>query len=456
MRAKVPKTLIIILHYNFCTAHWKTSGFLKAILFSFVFSLLDTGTDFNFAWNVPTDCPSDAFPDPFAESPCGMIHPKKVEFLTYTYIAAPGILFSISAGSCLLKGWIYKCCGRKVPEVLALFAQTCLCFGLFLAAAYNDSWTTLSPTLAEGYAYTIQALAYLSATWIMCVKLLGVVSHRAETSRLVFQVTGFEMRYEAALQLALVATITFSSGKCTWVSLFSGLSSVLVIGKVGVETFLNDYVSADASIVGKICIATSVFPVFLLTTLFKTGSIAIMNAWDSTIGPGLILLALGIPGLVIFVTKSCLLPKNLTLPSIGQGVIAELLTLHLWPRGQLDRKIGLAMTVFNFVLFSSSLAWVVVTPEKGSLVNWAKEGIFKDWASESAARLQTFSIFCLLVGFPTSLFIICLHLFQNKFVKKVVDEYKHEEDFGDQLQKEKEPYQREVREEEERKRTIAT
>lgn len=418
-------------------SHWRTSSFFKAVVFSFAFSLLDTGTDFNFAWNVPTDCPTDTFPEtfpgPFASSPCGLIHPKKVEFLTYTYIAAPGILFSISAASCLLEGLICKCCGRKFPELLALFAHTCLCFGLFLAAAYNDSWTPLFPTLAQGYACTIQALAYLSATWIMGVKLLGLVCHGPETSRLVFRTTGFEMRYEAALQLALVATITFSSGKFTWAALFSGLSSILVIGKVGVETFLDEYVP-DSSIVGKICIATSVFPVFVLTALFKIGSIAIVNAWDSTIGPGLILLALGIPGLVIFVTKSCLLPHHLTLSSTGQGVIAELLTLHLWPRGGLDKKIGIAMTVFIFLLFSSSLAWVIATPEKGSLVNWAKEsteGIYKDWASASVARLQTSSIACLLVGFPTSLFVICLLLFQNKFVEKVVDDYKQEEDVGD-------------------------
>ena len=431
--------------------HWKKSSFFKAVVFSFVFSLLDTGTDFNFAWNVPMDCPNDTFPEtfpgPFASSPCGFIHPKKVEFLTYTYIAVPGILFSLSAASCLLKGLICKCCAGKVPDVLALFAHTGLCFGLFLAAAYNDLWTPLFPTLAQGYAYIIRALAYLSAAWIMGVKLLGLVSHGPETSRLVFQVTGFEMRYEAALQLALVATITISSGKCTWAGIFSGLSSTLVIGKVGVETFLNSYVS-EASLLGKICIAASVFPVFVLTALFKIGSVAIVNAWDVTIGPGLILLALGIPCLLIFVTKSWLLSTYLTLPSIGQGVIAELLTLHIWPRGRLGEKIGLAITVFNFLLFSSSLAWVIAAPEEGSLINWTKEaseGIYKEWASESVARLHTSSISCLIIGCPTSLLVICLLIFQNKFVENVVftysDKYKQEEDISDQLHtaKDKDP-----------------
>ena len=169
-------------------SHWKTSSFFKAIVFSFAFSLLDTGTDFNFAWNVPTDC-GETVTDfsAIASSPCGFIQPKRAEFFTYTFIAAPGILFFISAASSLLKGLICKCCGQKVPEILALFANTCLCFGLYLAATFNDSWTPLFPTLAQVYTYTIQALAYLSATWIMGVKFLGLISHGPETSRLVFR-----------------------------------------------------------------------------------------------------------------------------------------------------------------------------------------------------------------------------------------------------------------------------
>ena len=67
--------------------------------------------------------------------------------------------------------------------------------------------------------------------------------------------------------------------------------------------------------------------------------------------------------------------------------------------------------------------------------------IYKHWASEQARRLQTCSISCLLVGFPTSLLTICFLLFQDKFVKKVVD--KQEEDVGDQLHKEKDPANKE-------------
>ena len=327
-------------------SHWETSSFFKAVVFSFVFSLLDTGTDFNFAWNVPTDCPTDTFPEtfpgPFASSPCGFIHPKKVEFLTYTYIAAPGILFSISAASCLLKGFICKCCAGKVPEILALLAHTGVCFGLFLAAAYNDSWTPLFPTLAQGYVCIIKALAYLSATWILGVKLLGLVSHGPETSRLVFQVTGFEMRYEAALQLALVATITISSGKCTWAGIFSGLSSTLVIGKVGSENILMKgevNTLEEKSFVEKVLLIVQYTPVMALTSMFRLGGSTIAFYHPSfllPLSPALALfltwayLALNIPLLLVLLTilkPWCSRLRKLTPIDLASGIMGEFVTV---------------------------------------------------------------------------------------------------------------------------------
>ena len=117
--------------------------------------------------------------------------------------------------------------------------------------------------------------------------------------------------------------------------------------------------------------------------------------------------------------------------------------MHLWPRGRLAKEIGIAMTVFNFLLFSSFLAWVIASPETFSILRAEEQThqFYKDWASEQARRLQTCSISCLLVGFPTSLLTICFLLFQDKFVKKVVD--KQEEDVGDQLHKEKDPANKE-------------
>ena len=77
------------------------------------------------------------------------------------------------------------------------------------------------------------------------------------------------------------------------------------------------------------------------------------------------------------------------------------------------------MTTYNFLLFSSSLAWVIATPGNGSLISWATESIFSDWASESAERLQYAAVSCLLLGFPTFILVVSLLLFSNKCTAKI-------------------------------------
>ena len=409
--------------------HWTTGSFLKALFLGFLFSLLDTGTDLNFAWNVPADCPSENFPDPFNTSSCGMIHPKKVEFLSYTYIALPGVLFCFSACSSPLKGRLCGCFGEKVLQLLGLSAQMCLGFGLFLAANFNDYWSEFLPDLDQGYGHTIRAIAFLSSVWVLGVKIFGVFVHGPETKRFVLRVTSFEMRYEAAFQLVLVSTIALSSGTTDWKGLLSGLSSLLVIGKVGVENFLNNYevILSETPLLGKFYIAVSTFPVFVLTALFKIGAIAIVGAWDAVATPVLLLLALVVPGLVIFTTKTCALEKDFSLASITQGVTAELFTLHIWPGHLVGKKIGLAMTAYNFLLFSSSLAWVIATPGNGSLTSWATESIFSEWASDSAERLQYAAFSCLLLGFPTFILVVSLLLFSNKCTAKIALKFSDEQ-----------------------------
>ena len=78
--------------------HWKLSRFFQVLIFGLAVSLFDTGTDFNFVWNVPakchaacsniTECSEQDFDFAQVSSPCGMFHYKEVERLTYTYIAS--------------------------------------------------------------------------------------------------------------------------------------------------------------------------------------------------------------------------------------------------------------------------------------------------------------------------------------------------------------------------------
>ena len=147
-------------------------------------------------------------------------------------------------------------------------------------------WTKEVPSLGNGYEYTLKSIAYLSAASNLGVKFLGVFCHGPAMKHLVFQATDAETRYEAALQLALVISIYMNSGRSTLAGILSGVTSILVIGKVGVQNFLRRQENklTRTSLLGQVCLAVSVLPAFVFTALFKISTVAILNAWDKILG----------------------------------------------------------------------------------------------------------------------------------------------------------------------------
>jgi len=384
--------------------HWRTKSFFQALVFGLLFTLLDTGTDFIFAWSVPDECTDFGPWDP--SDPCGNIAPENVEFLTYTFIALPGILLGFSAFQRLVAGLAARwccCCGGKSYETLqamanfvALLIQGFLSVGLFYAAAQSTDWTEkVPPGVSQVYDFTIKAMAYASAIFVICVKLLGAFCHGPEITRLVQRAADAETRYEAANQLALVATIYLQSGNWTTRSVLSAMTSILVIGKVGVQSFFKeleqDRKLTKASLLDKVSVAASVLPVFVLTALFKIGSIAIIFAWNTESAYYWILLALVPPAVVILLLKTCLLLQDLSVAAISQGIVAELVSLHLWPCGQIGKRIGLGVTVFKVLLTTGMLTWVMINPYQHPY------GEMK-WEIARTRRLHIASIFCLVIG----------------------------------------------------------
>ena len=188
--------------------YWNTSNLFKAFFFSFVFSLFDMGTDFNFAWSVPSDCPTDQPPEAF--SPCGILHPKQVELFTYFFIGAPAFWSGFAVLSIPLKQMILQCSGGQVHRrlsssagVFALLVQISVINGVFYVAAFYPSWEPEYPSLAQGFTYLLKVMAYLSATCIIGVKFVGLFSHGPETKRLVFQTTDLESRCRVHCNLTL-------------------------------------------------------------------------------------------------------------------------------------------------------------------------------------------------------------------------------------------------------------
>ena len=179
--------------------HWRTSNFFKAFFLSFVFSLFDMGSDFNFAWSVPSECPHTNSTDGF--SPCGPLHPKKVELYTYVFISAPFLFAGIASICNLMKKVISHCCGGEVNGVLkasaeafSILIQVSVCNGPFFVAAFYDFWAPANPSMEQAFTYLVKATAYLSVISVIGVKFVGLFVHGTETRHLVFQATDMEAR----------------------------------------------------------------------------------------------------------------------------------------------------------------------------------------------------------------------------------------------------------------------
>ena len=412
--------------------HWSTRSFFQALFFGLAFTLLDTGTDISFAWSVPDVCfkaPLDAI----SSNPCGIVDSMDVEYSAYTTIALPGILFAFSGLQRCIGQLATRCFGGEVHRcfkagaiVISVIFQVCLWFGLFFAATRKDDWAQ-DPDIPQGYidvyAFSIKAMAYASATFIVGVKILGVFCHGPETSRLVLQTTDSEAQFEASHQLLLVSTIFLASGRWTTRSILSGATSILVIGRVGVHNVFNEEKEelAKASLLGKICTAISVLPVFVLTALFKIGSFSVVGAWNEggIEEIALAFLAIVLPALVLVFLKIHLSLKDLTVTSISQGLMSERVSLHIWPScEQVGKKIGLAMSSLHLLIYSSFLAWII----NNSDPNWtrAESRLYKTWVEDTSTRLQITGILCLVIGWTSFPLIVCQFFFQRRYVANIV------------------------------------
>merc|ERR1712130_671283 len=161
-------------------------------------------------------------------------------------------------------------------------------------------------------------------------------------------------------------------------------------------------------LLGKICLAASVLPAFVFTAFFKIGTIAVLNAWDKILGSLLLIpLALGPPILAIFVLK---------------------VSLHLWPPIFHGSTIGLAVTIYNLLLFSSFLAWVISHPERfrvGEIRTRFGTPDDAGWAEETALHYQDASVLCLLIGWLSLPLTIFQVVGKDKYTRKMIEKFQN-------------------------------
>ena len=401
--------------------HWSAKKFFQALVFGLLLSVLDMETDFAFAWSVPDQCPKEweiVARGEFTDH-CGHFVSKGVKYCTFTFVALPGVMLAFSAVQRFIAKLWEKCSGQQVPGLLgavmnavALSLQTSLCIALTVVPVLYGVFDGNFPELMRIYDSVIPVMAYASATFIIAVKLLAIVCHGPETTNLVKKATVAEVRHEAALQLILLATIYFVSGKSSLQSTNAAVTSLLVIGKLGIQDYLERHNRelTRASLIGKACLAISVAPVFVLVAAFKIGCLSIVFALWTNLQSNylvpvlLVLLAVVPPALIIYLTKIFVSETSLTAAAITQGVFAETVSLHFWQCEQLGKKIGIGMITYNLILYSSFLDWIIVDPS-------------------SRYNLGVATYVCLRLGWVCFLIITWTLLFEEKFVAYMVAKF---------------------------------
>jgi len=192
--------------------------------------------------------------------------------------------------------------------------------------------------------------------------------------------TALESQYESSLQLFLVLLSWFSSksGRASSSSLSAALSSILVIGKSGAESFLtfgHDNRLEMSGTLQRLKLLAIYSPVFTLTAIFRITSLAAILAfidWHSTIfiflplvvGPPLLLL------LFLKFTFSWAL-QDLSVTDIVESVGAEMTTHSLWGgRARENTKnMQLAMAIHLQFLYTLFLVGILLDPSASKMHN---------------------------------------------------------------------------------------
>jgi len=312
-------------------------------------SVWDTGSDYYFAETA-------------TEENCGDIPPKTVRGLTYAFISLPGLLLAFSFLQKQLLN-IFTCRESRGCQFL-INGLILIILGVVLAGI---SFLMLFSSTSFFY------LSIPSTIFIIGVKILGLFLHSPEMKKLTIRVSAVESQWEASLQLFLVAFVAAKGGQLTQASLWSILSSVAMIGKVGAESFLTfgqESKLDNLSFLRKIGLLALYSPAFTLTALFRISALAIIVAWG--IYYAAIVhwpCALFLPFLALL-SFQCIAKSDLSLGHCLQGVITELTTPSLWGnRGREGSyKIQISMAIYLLILNTIFLVWVLIDPTADSFV----------------------------------------------------------------------------------------
>ena len=102
-----------------------------------------------------------------------------------------------------------------------------------------------------------------------------------------------------------------------------------------------------------------------------------------------------------------------------------MMVFYLWPRDYHGKRIGMVMTLFIFLLYGTSIAFVIANPEPQN-TPWIEDRNNTDyntWMSETGERLWVATVSFQVVGVFAFFLTILIILFEDNLVAKVVSKF---------------------------------
>ena len=396
---------------------FRWSRFFQMFILGFALSLVDSVSDFNFASKAEVECAELTWaPDKEnrtqmevwyqrrVNNTCTGIPPYYVQSLTYFFVSLAGILFLLDSLKKLICRWISENLKPRQSIEAAIYGLSFL----FLAASLAGSFflIVMIPIWKETFPWPGFILAILTTIGMLGVKAIALFVHGQEMRRLAVKVTCMESQHESALQLLLLFWIGIYGHPSTS-SIFAIVSSILVIGKAGAEAFLTfgkeNKLEETGSLLRKLSLLVTYSPVFMLTAVFRIGTLALLPVWGGGAwGDGKRGALTGLEPLILVLAAALTLPlatlhilrcrgrmEDMESGSLLQGTISELATISLWGGRGRDgsKKISLAFATFLFLLFSFVLMRIIMFPGERGLGGPAEEYLGKQWLAGQEKRV---------------------------------------------------------------------
>ena len=116
---------------------------------------------------------------------------------------------------------------------------------------------------------------------------------------------------------------------------------------------------------------------------------------------------------------------ELSSANINREVITEIMSLGLWPKSRNGQKIALAMTIFTFFLYGLPNIFVIMDSRPTTMWTGRNEtnSDYAEYESELGRRLQFFSISFLTTGSVAFVLVICMILFEDQLVARIVSKF---------------------------------